>query len=94
MLQYINWRVRITIQDTRMLVGTFLAFDRHLNMVLADTEEFRRIIPKGKKGGVWRKIPVAFFFILLHIFWILLPPCASCACLMCSLRGAGERSEC
>mmetsp|Transcript_14887 Transcript_14887/g.16515 ORF Transcript_14887/g.16515 Transcript_14887/m.16515 type:complete len:213 (-) Transcript_14887:138-776(-) len=32
-----------------MLVGTFLAFDRHMNLVLADTEEFRRV--KAKKSG-------------------------------------------
>ena len=47
--QLIDYRVRITIQDGRMLVGTFIAFDRHLNTVLADTEEFRRLKPK-KKG--------------------------------------------
>jgi len=29
-------------------VGTFMAFDRHMNMVLGDTEEYRRI--KAKKG--------------------------------------------
>jgi small nuclear ribonucleoprotein (snRNP)-like protein len=33
-----------------MLVGTFMAFDRHMNIVLGDTEEYRRI--KSKKGQV------------------------------------------
>ncbi len=48
-LQWINYRIRVTIKDSRMLVGTFLSFDKHMNVVLSDTEEFRII--KAKKLG-------------------------------------------
>lgn len=34
--------MRITLDDTRVLVGRFMAFDQHMNLVLADCEEFRR----------------------------------------------------
>ena len=48
MLSFINHRIRATIVDGRQIVGRFVAFDRHMNLVLADSEEFRKL-PKKKK---------------------------------------------
>jgi small nuclear ribonucleoprotein B and B' len=44
----INWRLKITLNDGRALVGQMLAFDRHMNLVIVDCEEFRRIRTKKK----------------------------------------------
>src|SRR5271154_1573464 len=43
MQNLIDYRVRITMNDGRQLTGLLMAFDKFMNIVLADTEEFRRI---------------------------------------------------
>jgi small nuclear ribonucleoprotein B and B' len=51
MLSLVLWRIRVTLSDNRQLVGQMLAFDRHMNLVLADCEEFRRVKPKKKTSS-------------------------------------------
>merc|ERR550517_2270366 len=41
--------MKVAIQDTRYMEGTFLAFDKHMNLVLGDTDEYRRL--PNPKGG-------------------------------------------
>jgi small nuclear ribonucleoprotein B and B' len=46
-LRYVEHRLRVTLHDGRAIVGTFLAFDKHLNLVLSEAEEFRSIQQKA-----------------------------------------------
>ena len=47
LLRYVEHRLRVTLHDGRNIIGTFLAFDKHLNLVLSEAEEFRVLRKSG-----------------------------------------------
>ncbi|OXG12590.1 small nuclear ribonucleoprotein B and B' [Cryptococcus neoformans Tu401-1] len=48
MVTLLHYRLKVTLNDGRFLVGQMLAYDKHMNFVLAECEEFRTV--KGKKS--------------------------------------------
>lgn len=47
LLRYVEHRLKVTLHDGRSIIGTFLAFDKHLNLVLSEAEEFRILRKSG-----------------------------------------------
>eukprot|EP00930_Biecheleria_cincta_P076492 TRINITY_DN636_c0_g1_i1.p1 TRINITY_DN636_c0_g1~~TRINITY_DN636_c0_g1_i1.p1 ORF type:complete len:202 (-),score=50.82 TRINITY_DN636_c0_g1_i1:229-834(-) len=61
--QFFNWRVSVTLTDGRVLVGVLMAVDKHVNLVLCNTEEYRKYKVKGKPEGKELKRMLGFIVV-------------------------------
>lgn len=46
--QLLNARIRVTLLDGRVIIGQLLAHDKHFNLVLCESEEFR--LPRSNQN--------------------------------------------
>eukprot|EP00983_Pelagomonas_calceolata_P099630 1158479-Pelagomonas_calceolata.AAC.1 len=85
------WRyVCAIINPPSALLCRFMAFDRHMNLVLGDAEEFRKLPPKKGQAevGGCRECARAMESVRKHAVVLMQRPCAVC----CTLSGTGMGS--
>eukprot|EP00461_Guttulinopsis_vulgaris_P000509 UN00509 len=46
--KFLQWRMKVVADEKRYFIGTLLSFDKHMNIVLSDADEYRKV--KSKTG--------------------------------------------
>merc|ERR1712080_390984 len=64
MQAYMLHRMRATLKDGGTFVGTLKSYDKHMNLILIDTDEYRQIRPK--KGQILNEQKRPLGFVLLR----------------------------
>lgn len=63
-MSLLNYRLKIILQDGRYMIGQMIAFDRFMNLVLQETQEFRTV--KDKTGKTYREEKRALGLVILR----------------------------
>jgi small nuclear ribonucleoprotein B and B' len=63
MMQYLNWRMKVTVDDGRTMLGTLMAFDKYMNVVMSDTDEYRKVRGKKDKAPVEKRRALGFVIV-------------------------------
>ena len=67
MTDFIDYRIRVILQDNKTYIGQLKAFDKHKNLVLVHCAEFRRRKPRdGEDEGLEETRQLGFVFLSGH----------------------------
>lgn len=52
LMTLVKKRVKITLKDSKIIVGRLLAYDKHMNVVIEEGEEFRKTLKATERRNI------------------------------------------